>query len=262
MRIVAVVLFTLVNISLFGGELVLQGVYRGKDIYVKNPYNPQDNNFCTLKVFVNDRIVVETPRASAFRIDLSDLSPGSLVVIRIEFRDGCQPSVINPQVLQQDKGFRFLSTRATNNSVDWSAEGEDPEAMYIVEQEVFDRDSSKIWKVYREVIAKGELGLNIYAIPSNNYPGENKYRIKYAPTSGESVYSVNILYTSTDDPVTFYPSTVTTRINLSRSVYYEISDRNGKLLRSGNGNVIQLQDLRPGEYYLLIENRIERFVKK
>ena len=84
----------------------------------------------------------------------------------------------------------------------------------------------------------------------------------YNPQEGEAIYSVDIAYTSTKDPITFYPSSVTTRINLSETTYFEITDRNGKLLRSGTSSTIQLQDLKPGEYYLHIQNRIERFVKK
>ena len=136
---------------------MIKGVYRGKDVYIKNPFNPEDNTFCTEKVFVNDQVSVELPRASAFKVDLSHLSPGALVVIRIEFRDNCEPSIINPQVLQEEKGFRFLSTSASNISIDWRADGESSDSKYIIEQEVFDRDSSKVWKVYEEVEAKGGL---------------------------------------------------------------------------------------------------------
>ena len=262
MRLFLALLFTLVSLSTIAGEIVLQGVYRGKDIYIKNPFDPESGKFCTQKVFVNDQLIVSDPRASAFRVDLSYLRQGSIVVIRVEHMDNCEPQIINPQVLQQERGFRFISTQVTNNSIDWTTDGESDVGKFIVEQEVFDLDSSRIWVVWKEIESKGGFDANSYAVAANNFPGENIYRIKYEPIEAESTYSVNIYYTSTKNPITFSPISVTTRIVMSETTYYEITDRNGKLLKSGTSKTIQLLDLKPGEYYLHIQNRVERFVKK
>ena len=262
MRLSLAILFTLVSFSLLAGEIVLQGIYRGKDLYIKNPYDPDQGRFCTDKVFVNDELSVETPRASAFRVDLSHLRMGAIVVVRIEFQDGCLPQVINPQVLQESRGFRFLSARATNNAVEWATEGEAGDGHFVVERETWDFDSTRIWEDWKEIESKGELGRNSYNTGAENFPGENKYRIRYVRPEQEPAYSVALIYTSTVTPITFSPVSVTTRIELSESTYYEVADRNGKLLKSGTGKTIQLQELKPGEYFLKIQNRIERFVKK
>ena len=262
MRALITLLFIALISSSFSAELVLQGVYRGKDIYVKNPYDPSTSTFCTDKVLVNDNVVMESPRASAFKIDLGHLKMGALVVIRIEYKDGCAPQIINPQVLSEEKGFKFLSSRASANSIDWTTEGEFPSGVFSVEQEIYGVDRKYTWEMLSQIEGKGNITSNRYSVSPNHFPGDNKYRIRYDSPEKEAVYSVEIVYTSTKNPITFYPLSVTTQLTLSESTDYEITDRNGRIVKSGFGSNILLQELRSGEYYLHIQNRIEKFVKK
>ncbi|MEL7003606.1 MAG: hypothetical protein AAFN93_12855 [Bacteroidota bacterium] len=131
------------------GELVLSGTYSGKDLYVRNPFNRTSNSFCTQEVYVNDRKVYDNPRVSAFKIDLSYLRKNDLVVIRITYHEGCEPKVVNPQVLQTPETFQFLSTVVDNNAISWTTLGE-TEGKYIVEH----ADSARDWYVVDSISAK------------------------------------------------------------------------------------------------------------
>lgn len=262
MRILITISLLFLTANLFGGELVLKGVYRGKDIYVKNPYNKTSQSFCTLRVLVNDNTVVENPKVSAFKIDLSHLNFGGLVIIRIEHVDGCTPQIINPQVLSVDNSFKFVVNQASNNSIDWTTQGENAVGTFVIEQEIYHPDKTITWEELKRVPGKGGLTMNSYSIAPAHFPGENNYRIRYDSPERESVYSVLIKYTSTKTPITFYPVSVTTKITLSEPTIYQISDRNGRVIKSGSGSSIQCQELRPGEYFLHIQNRVEKFVKK
>jgi len=245
----------------YAAELVLQGVYQGNDVFVRNPYSRETNDFCTQEVYVNDNLVFDNPMVSAFKITLSHLSIGDLVVIRIKHRDSCSPEIVNAHVLQPSGEFRILSYQANNNSLNWYTTGELPGGSFSIEQlQVIDKQPE--WVKINEIPGKGDAKQNGYSVSPKHFMGENKYRIVYTDRQGKKYSTMDIAYTSTQDPVTFYPKSVTTKLTLSREVPYRITDRYGKLVKEGIGSIIFLQDLKPGEYFLEIENRTEKFVKK
>ncbi|MDH5475103.1 MAG: hypothetical protein OEX22_05370 [Cyclobacteriaceae bacterium] len=255
------VLFCLFSISssLLAGEMVLKGQYSGKNIFVRNPFNTATKVFCTNNIFVNDRLIVEDPQQTAFQVDLSYLSLGDLVVLRIEYKDDCEPVVLNPQVLSFTNGFQFITAQSDNNSILWSTKGEFPNGSFVIEQL---QKKKQTWNVVDSLTAKGELNYNQYSIAPHHYPGDNRYRIKYIDHAKQQFYSVEFAFTSTEEPITFSPKSVTSKITLSKTTRYYITDINGTKILEGKGKEIFLHDLKPGAYYLNIENRAERFIKK
>ncbi|UII30531.1 T9SS type A sorting domain-containing protein [Fulvivirga ulvae] len=244
---------------LYGGEIVLSGTYQGKSVFVQNPFNHSRNTFCTREVFVNDRKLFDAPQISAFKIDLTHLQLNDLVVIRITFDDGCMPRVVNPQVIQTPKRFQFVSSQSDNQSISWVTAGEVPGGQFVIERY---EHSRKRWEVFRSLLSKGRLDNNQYAILADHYTGENRYRIRYEDPEGAVIYSLELDYTSTETPVTFYPLVATTKLTFSDSTRYSITDYYGKLVKEGEGMQVDISDLSPGEYYLNIQNRKEKFVKK
>ncbi len=260
-RVKKVVVYFLICLCTFqaasAAELVLSGAYQGKDVYVQNPFDIQTKQFCTVGVYVNDRRVYENPKVSAYKIDLSYLEINDLVIIRIEHSEGCKPRIVNPHVLKKtDIGFTFLSTEADHNSINWSTKGELNAGIYVVEQKTEESD----WIDIDSVQAKGALGTNLYTIPAIHQKGENAYRIRYI-VEGDIKYSVEMFFTQSQR-ITFYPAIATTTLTLSDSANYIITDFLGKEVKKGEGIEISVEDLKPGEYYLTIQNRKERFVKK
>lgn len=251
-----ILVFFVSTSSVFSGELVLSGTYGGKDLYVRNPFNRNTNSFCTGEVYVNDRKVYDNPRVSAFKIDLSYLRVNDLVVVRITYADGCEPKVVNPQVLQTPETFQFLSTVVDNNAISWTTLGES-NGRYIVEH----ADSARKWYEVDSIATKNSLSANLYAIPAPHTAGENKYRVRYKNAEME-VYSVEMFFTFTDNPITFSPLIVTTTLTLSDSTDYVITDFWGKSVKAGRGTEINVIDLKAGQYYLTIQNRKHKFVKK
>lgn len=244
--------------SMFAGELVVKGKYNGKNVFVRNPYNNTAKVYCTNKVFVNDRLIFNNPELSAYQIDLSHLALGDLVVLRIEYKDDCEPVVLNPQAISFTSGFQFITAQSDNNSILWSTKGEYPNGTFEIEQ----LTKKKGWITFQIVDGKGEMHNNQYSIEPKHFPGENHYRLKYTSSEGKEFYSIEFAFTSTDEPITFTPEKVTSKITLSKPTEYFITDMNGTEIRKGKGKEIFLQDLNPGEYFLHIENRAERFIKK
>ena len=240
------------------GEMVISGVYQGKDLYVQNPFLPALKAFCTEEVFVNDRQVLTQPRTSAYKIDLSYLNMHDIVIVRIIYRDDCRPKVVNAHVLKAKEGFRFLFAEADNQSITWATQGEYATGEFHIER----LDKNGDWDWIQTVDGKGSRENNQYSILPEHLPGENKYRLKYEPAEDGPVYSVKFAFTSTDDPVNFEINEKSTKITLSRPVAYFITDLNDRKVKEGRGDEIYIGDLRQGGYYLNMENRAERFVKR
>jgi hypothetical protein len=248
----------LLPIGLCAGELVVSGVYQGSNIYIQNPYNPSSGEFCTEQVYVNDRLLLENPKASAFQVDLTYLRMNELVVIRILYREGCTPKVVNPHVLKSAQGFQFLFTQADENSISWMSQGERAGGVYILER----LTDAGTWQMVEETAGKGGTNGTPYSLKANHVEGENRYRLHYEAPEQEDRYSVEFAFTLTGDPITFSPTMVTNRIVLSREADYKITDFNGAVVMEGRAREIFVDGLRPGQYYLVVQNRPQKFIKK
>lgn len=236
----------------------MYGEYKGKDLFVQNPFNRKTQSFCTQEVYVNDKMVLENPKVSAYKIDLSHLQINDLVVVRIEFLDDCRPSVINPEVLHPSSRFEFVSTEADNHVVTWVTMGEVPGGSFFIEQ----LQKSGEWIDIARVNGKGETSNNEYSEQITHLKGKNHYRIRYSDHKGKITYSLDTYYLSTKNPITFSPSIATTQLTLSDTTSYEIEDYYGRIVKKGRGKSILVSDLNPGEYYLIVQFRKEKFIKK
>lgn len=257
LRGLSLLFFALLSRVLFAGEIVLSGAYQGKDLYIQNPFNSETSTFCTNAVYVNDRLVLDKPQASAFRIDLSFLSVDDLVVIRILYKDNCKPGIVNPQVLKVAESFQFLTVQADNNSVTWTTKG-DKGGTYYLEH----KWKKKGWGIVDTVGVLGGFEQNKYAVEPAHIKGDNSYRVKFIAEDNSEFYSVEFQFTAADNYITFYPKIATSQLKLSDSCHYEVMDFFGKVVKKGEGRDVLLIDLKPGKYYLNIQNRKETFIKR
>jgi len=247
----------LVPFNIFAEEYIVTGEYQGKNIYVQNPLSEDKVNFCTEYVYLNDELVVRFPKTSAYEIDLEELSVGDPLVIRIVHKLGCTPKIINPQVIRTKSKFQFLSINADDNEISWMTSGEYEGGIFYVEKYV-----QSEWIVDKSVYGKGNFGTNQYSVSPEYFAGDNKLRIKYTTENGHTFYSNIFDHYSTMDPISFHPTMVSDKIYLSRRTDFQVLDPSGKLMTKGNSDVINCTSLNEGLYYLIIENRQEKFFKK
>ena len=239
------------------GEIVISGVYQGKNIFVQNPAVSQNQNYCVDEVYVNDVKKMSGIKHSVFEVDLSDLEIDAPVTVKILYKDGCTPKIMNPQVLRPSGTFQFSNLTVDNNSVDWTTVGETPKYLFYVEQFV-----NGSWLGIKKFEAKN-TGAGIYSLPVMHNAGINKYRIKAQNEEDHHMfYSKVVEFDPNAEPITFYPKSVTSKITLSRPTSYEVVDAKGNVLRKGTGAEILLAELKSGVYYLNIDNHKEKFFKK
>lgn len=259
-RVLAILIFLAASFSAIAqsGSIKLNGVYKGKNLYVQNPFTGNMKDFCTEEVFINGERKMSKIQSSAYEIDLSALKIGDPVVVEITHASDCKPKILNPQVIRNEHSeFHFLSFTVADNKLTWSTKGESSNCKMYMQQ--YTRGQ---WINVDEIKGKGLPTQADYSHTVTHHNGLNKYRIKYLDVHGKVVYSHVAEYNSSEEDVTFYPSRVSSSITLSRTTDYEIMDSYGNVVKKGNGEKIDCVDLKSGVYYLNMHNQTEKFFKK
>ena len=238
-------------------EYTMTGEYQGKNIYVQNPLSKDKINFCTSEVYLNERLINSSPKTSAYEINLSHLEIAGPVFIKIVHKEGCKPKIINPQVIRSKSKFQFLNVNTDARSIEWLTIGELPYGKFFLEHY-----RNKTWENVEIITGKGSFESNQYNLKPEHHTGDNKYRIKYVQRDGKIFFSRIFDYFNDVEPISFYPALVDDKITLSRESDYAIVDSYGNQMTKGKGIEIELYNLKSGLYFLYIDNREEKFVKK
>ena len=248
----------------FGGahaqSLVLNGIYQGKDLYIKNPFSDKGVGFCVFEVYVNGDLTRDEINSSAFAIDFNILGieVGEAVEIIVKHKKGCTPLVLNPESIKPHSTFKIGEIAVKNNVLSWNATGESGSLPYIVEQFKWNK-----WVKTGEVAGVGTANENKYKFELTPYSGENKVRIKQVDYSDKPRYSESVVYDPKVSKVSFEPKKADGVINFSANTNYEIFNMYGVLVKTGYGRSIEVSNLEKGEYYLNYDSSFgETFRKK
>jgi len=167
---------TLLQSNLFASEIIIDGIFQGKNIYVMNPFASSGVGFCVYEVTVNGKVSTDEINSSAFEIDLSvyQFNIGDKVTIVIKHKDNCVPKVLNPEVLKPKSTFNTTSIEVTRDgTLKWTTTGESGKLPFIVEQYRWNK-----WIKVDEVEGKGTSGTNTYSVKVSPHSGNNKFRVK------------------------------------------------------------------------------------
>lgn len=250
-------LWSLCATSVSAQTITLSGAYQGKNLYVQNPFTGNLKDFCTEDVYVNDVKVLSSPRSSAYEIDLSHLSNGADVTVRITHKGDCQPKILNPQVIQAASKFAFKSVDISQGAIAWSTAGETPGGYFYIQQ--FRNNN---WTTQKRIRGRGSNPAS-YSTEPTHHSLINKYRIKYNQNDGQIFYSKTIEFQSSTPLVEFYPKRVSTSLNFSADTDFEIYDRFGNKVKEGRGTKVDCTDLKGNEVYTVVfDNQTRNFLKK
>ncbi len=238
------------------GELVIKGVYKGKNLYVQNTVG-QSTEFCTIEVYVNNVLALSNPQSTSYEIDLSEAKFNDPIFVKIKHKDGLKPTVLNPHVIKKMSKFHFVSFTVDEFNINWSTKGEVIGGTHLLEHYV-----NNEWLTLYRVSGHAVRNVTNYNHTIKHHAGLNKYRVKYLDKHHKVYYTKEIEFVSQDEPITFYPKRVTRLITLSHHASYEIMDAYGKVIRKGKGKLIDCTALKSGLYYLNINNQTDKFLKK
>lgn len=258
----------LISGNVRAGEILIAGIYQGKNLFIQNPFSPDNKTYCASEVYVNDEKTMSNIKLGAFEIDLSGLEIDDPVTIRITHKDGCAPKLINPQAIRPSGNFQIADVRASGNTISWSSSGETTAFAYYIESLV-----NGNWIVLRKINAKGQAKTP-YAVTIAEPDAASKYRIKAQNSDTHQMFYSRVfsqiaeaavieMDTVEQKPVTFVPKSPKTHLTLSRESEYEILDAGKKTIAKGKGVVVSIARLKTGTYYLKTGNQPpQKFVKQ
>lgn len=84
-----------------GTSIILAGTYNGNNLFVKNPPGADGFGFCVNEIIVNGNRTSDEIMSENIEIDLkaSGVREGHEITIEIKHYPGCEPTILNPQVL-------------------------------------------------------------------------------------------------------------------------------------------------------------------
>jgi len=246
-------------ISAHAGEIELRGTFQGENLYVKNPFAASGVGFCVYEVTVNGQTTTDEINSSAFEIDLSvfQFAIGEALIVGIKYKEGCEPKVLNPEVLNPRATFVINTLEVVNDDLVWSTNKESGALPFIVEQYRWNK-----WVKVGEIQGKGSIESNNYKLAVRRHSGENRFRIKQVDYRNKPRYSEEVKSTTTKEEVSFGPNKIVDLITFSAPTLYEIYDEYGGIVFKGYGAEVNVAGIEKGRYYINYDNKMERFTKK
>ena len=258
MNLLKIILFCSFVISqCFAGELIVVGEYHGKNLYIQNPYSSEKNQYCVQEVYLNKEKLKTLFNTSAFEIDLSGLALHSQIIIKLIYKDDCKPKILNLNVIKTHVKFHFADFTIDDAKLSWNTTGEKLSGKFFIEKSMHNS-----WVVIKEIESNGGLGTNHYSIEEIHHSGSNKYRIKFKEGIDHFQYSKVIEYHSKKKAIGYFPKKPSDVIKFSDTTDYEIVNAAGNSLLKGRDLSVKVSTLAPGVYYLNLDNRTEKFIKR
>ncbi len=264
MKIALILLFVL-NFITIKASLSIEGFYQGKNLYVQSSLCNDGFGYCATKVSVNGNTMVNHPENGAFEINFLNFNVkiGQALFIVIEHNDGCQPKIINPEVLLPNSTFIVEKISCTNNGLlTWSTTGESGKLTYQIEQYKWNK-----WIVIGEVNGEGKKTSTSYSFVLLAHSGVNKIRVSQTDNSGVTRASKEIVFENKAikapvlRTINNYKTVVFLVDNVKTETKYEIYDAYGNIIKKGLNSEVDFSNLGKGIYYVNFDNKNEKIVK-
>ncbi len=244
----------------FAGVLVIEGKYQSKNIYVANSISSSGVGFCTTEVTVNGEITSDEWNSSAFEIDLGhyQFDFGTPVTIKIFYKEGCAPKVLNPGVLRPQPTFDTKEIKVESNGMlVWKTTGEQGTLPYFVQQYKWNK-----WVTVGEVNGIGSPGEHDYSFKTVLTHGENKFRVVQKNQKGKARISQEATINSNTPKLSFVYNKKKKQIEFSSETAYEFYDKFGQITKKGFGSYADVSNLEKDNYYLSYDNSTEELKLK
>ncbi len=259
MRLSGILLIIFAPVFAFSGEIDLEGTYQGDNLYVKNPNASSGVGFCVYEVLVNGTTTTDEINSNSFEVDLSvfRLALGDPVHVTIRYKDGCEPSVVNPDVVAPRVSYEVEDIALKNNKLILETSEERGSLPFRVEQYRWNK-----WVQVGEVKGKGVPGHHRYEVPVRLHSGENRFRVVQTDSRNDRKTSPEVTMDVNKSEVTLKSEKVEDKLIFSEPTLFEIYDISGRIVFKGFNDTVAVADLEEGEYYLNYDNQMSVFLKQ
>lgn len=254
-----ILIFTLLSSSKGEKALVLEGVYQGKNIFIQNTIPESGVGYSIFEVRVNGMATSDELNSWAIEVDLAslDFQLGDTVSIKILYKSGPQPKILNPEVLLPESTFDIVSNNVTNTGeLTWSTINEKGIITFVIEQYKWNR-----WVKSGEVDGVGTPIENSYYFQITPHSGENKVRVYQLDFTKEKRYSKTLTFLSDIKEVKFKRIVEEGKFIFSDYTLYEIYNYSNCIVMKGYGKELNYVNLPKGPYYLYYDNKNTSFAK-
>lgn len=239
--------------------VVLEGSYRGSNLYIQNPFDPSGTGSCAQKVIVNGQeVYFKKSTAFEIRLDSLGLTPGQKIKVEITHSPGCLPKLLQDQNHGRRSTYELVSMTVDSiGMLRWKTMNETDKLPFTIEQFRWNK-----WVEIGEVEGKGGPQPNEYSFQVNLHSGKNLIRVKQAHYSGFFHTPPPVSIASDVPEVELLSGKIDHQIEFSTATMYELYDRSGNLLLKGAAKTIDCSQLREGMYYLNYDNVMTRIKKR
>lgn len=187
-KIVLIYLFLLsIATNSRGQQIVLEGIYTGEKIYIKNPsINGQEN--CADKVLINGKEVPFT-NSIAFQINPDSLGfkIGDSLKIIILHKPDCKPSILTNNSSPKST-FQIVSISIDHTgTLNWVAKEKNNKNPFIIQQFINNK-----WTKIEEIESKGDMKENTYFFKINSDIKGFDFRLMQISELGQNKYSKTV----------------------------------------------------------------------
>ncbi|MFT4777738.1 MAG: hypothetical protein ACI80P_000008 [Flavobacteriales bacterium] len=241
------------------GVFVYNGVYQGKDLYVKNPFAGDGVGFCVFEVKVNGEVTSDEINSSAFAIDLElyKLKIGTPIEITIRTKEDCEPNIINIDAIAPASTYSLDEIALVGNqTLTWKTSKESSNIPFVVEQFKWNK-----WVDVAEVVGEGKSKGNVYTTEISTHNGENTFRLRQDDAMG-SHYSDRYVVQVTTPEINIITDKIFEKIEFSSKTDFEVFDEYGIVVAQGRGASLDCAKWTPGSYYINYGGKFGQKVRK
>jgi hypothetical protein len=257
--LLSLTLFFCLSASALAEDIIISGIYQGKDLYVRNPLTSDSAGYCVFEVLVNGVVTADQLNSASFAVDLATwkLNSGDALEIVLRCKENCEVKILNPEVIYPNSTFEItaLSVSATGG-MEWTTEKESAPIAYIIEQFRWNK-----WNKVGETKGQGKPESCRYNFHVNLHSGMNTLRIYQMDYKGQHT-SEEYKIESTVAEIKIKSLKVSNSIEFSGITDYEIVSEFGTLITSGRGSSVDASKFVKGKYYVNYDNKVGAIVEK
>jgi hypothetical protein len=260
MRFAILTFFILLTSLAHAGNIILEGRYQGRNIFVINSISGDGVGYCVYEVTMNGLVTSDEINSQAFEVDLSiyNLKEGDPVTVVIKHKDGCAPKILNKGALEPSPTFVCQKIECTpDGQLTWETTEEMGKIPFLVQQFKWNK-----WVTVGEVMGNGTKTKSSYKFQTQLTSGSNKFRVAQKSYEGDLRKSQTVELMSAVQPVSFKYDKKLKVINLSAETSYELYNVYGQIVKRGRGVSVDCSALNKGEYFLSFDNKTEKILKK
>ncbi|MDD2412734.1 MAG: hypothetical protein RBS19_06970 [Bacteroidales bacterium] len=246
------------SVQVFSQEILIEGNYWDKNLYIYNP-NPIQNS-CIKSITINNVIVDSVFNSNSVIVNLKKFGfqTGDNLLLIIQHDENCEPIISNLDAVKQSselflESFKYVRRQGV---LQWDVSELDSGKVFEIEQYLWGK-----WITASVLGLSDTISIDKYTPTlSSNL---NLFRIKQIdPNQNIVTYTKSVKVRTGNRNIIIQKGKIREKIVFSDKTHYEIYSIDGFLLLSGTGKEVDLKNLEKGDYWINYDINTEVFRKR